>query len=244
LSSPVPEQQQPSAPRSGYARPSLDAKARVSHAHGKLPLQFEANQGQTDTTVDFVSRGSDSTLFLTSARAVLVLRKRLTDDTPSVAARTKGAPKSTQLQQTHVLGKRVRYASNLPWMTVIGIVGHVKSAMFRDDNVGRFQAYMPLTQQTNAPMRMLGIRTDRDPRTFFQTIRGLVHASEPAAVVTPTTAEAEYDSVLSEPRFQALPAVRAREGNPEGARRRGGTNVPPSRLPLPGTVSEPKAPCK
>jgi putative ABC transport system permease protein len=86
-------------------------------------------------------------------------------------------------------------------MTVIGIVGHVKGALFRDDTVGRFQAYMPLTQQTNVPMRMVGIRTDRNPSTFFQSIRGLVHAAEPAAVVTPTTAEAEYDAVLSEPRF-------------------------------------------
>jgi uncharacterized protein (TIGR03437 family) len=39
--------------------------------YGKLPLSFEANQGQTDACVQFLSRGRDRTLFLTSTEAVL-----------------------------------------------------------------------------------------------------------------------------------------------------------------------------
>ena len=39
-----------------------------------LPLSFEANQGQTDSRVNFLSRGSEYTLFLTSEEAVLQLR--------------------------------------------------------------------------------------------------------------------------------------------------------------------------
>lgn len=41
---------------------------------GSLPLSFEANQGQTDPTVKFLSRGDGYTLFLTSDSAVFSLR--------------------------------------------------------------------------------------------------------------------------------------------------------------------------
>src|SRR5688500_2570300 len=40
-------------------------EARASAAYGQLPLSFEANQGQMDDQVDFVSRGRGHTLFLT-----------------------------------------------------------------------------------------------------------------------------------------------------------------------------------
>src|SRR6266513_5534242 len=48
----------------------------VSEAYGKLPLSFEANRGQTDAQVKFLSRGPGHTLFLTSTGAVLVLTTR------------------------------------------------------------------------------------------------------------------------------------------------------------------------
>ena len=51
------------------------AKPRVVAAYGKLPLSFEANQGQTDKQVKFLSRGRGYTLFLTPTEAVLSLRK-------------------------------------------------------------------------------------------------------------------------------------------------------------------------
>ncbi|MBI3989214.1 MAG: hypothetical protein HY347_06315 [candidate division NC10 bacterium] len=50
-------------------------KVRVEEAYGKLPLHFEANQGQTDTQVNFLSRGSGYTLFLTPIEAVLALKQ-------------------------------------------------------------------------------------------------------------------------------------------------------------------------
>ncbi len=52
-------------------------QVRVSAAYNSLPLSFEANRGQTDPQVKFVSRGSGYTLFLTSrAEAILALRKQ------------------------------------------------------------------------------------------------------------------------------------------------------------------------
>jgi hypothetical protein len=49
--------------------------AGVTASYLKLPLAFEANQGQTDQQVKFLSRGRGYTLFLTSEEAVLTLQK-------------------------------------------------------------------------------------------------------------------------------------------------------------------------
>ncbi len=46
----------------------------MAEAYGRLPLSFEANEGQVDKTVKFLSRGQGYTLFLTPAEAVLSLR--------------------------------------------------------------------------------------------------------------------------------------------------------------------------
>src|SRR5437016_1223108 len=58
------------------AKPDAANQARLDQAYGKLPLQFEANRGQTDASVKFLSRGRGYTLFLTSTEAVMVLTKR------------------------------------------------------------------------------------------------------------------------------------------------------------------------
>ncbi len=50
-------------------------RPQIVGTYGKLPLSFEANQGQTDRQVKFLSRGSGYALFLTSNEAVLSLRK-------------------------------------------------------------------------------------------------------------------------------------------------------------------------
>jgi hypothetical protein len=44
---------------------------RPAEAYGRLPLSFEANDGQTDRRVRFVSHSGRQTLFLTSTEAVL-----------------------------------------------------------------------------------------------------------------------------------------------------------------------------
>jgi hypothetical protein len=55
--------------------PDAASRSRLVAAYGKLPLSFEANQGQTDAQVRFLSRGSGYTLFLTGHEAVLALQK-------------------------------------------------------------------------------------------------------------------------------------------------------------------------
>lgn len=50
-------------------------KARILQNLLQSPMNFEANEGQTDSRAKFLSRGSGYTLFLTSSEAVLVLNK-------------------------------------------------------------------------------------------------------------------------------------------------------------------------
>src|SRR6266566_4456761 len=49
---------------------------RLAENYGKVSLSFEANRGQTDPRVKFLSRGSGYTLFLTGDEAVLSLRSQ------------------------------------------------------------------------------------------------------------------------------------------------------------------------
>jgi len=55
---------------------SRDAAARRPAVYGKLPLVFEANRGQTDSRVKFLSRGNGYTLFLTATETVLAFAGR------------------------------------------------------------------------------------------------------------------------------------------------------------------------
>ena len=74
--------------------PDLVAHAQVRERYGNLPLSFEANHGQSDSKVKFLSRGSGYSLFLTSNEAVLVLRQSEADENrkaPRAARATVGA---------------------------------------------------------------------------------------------------------------------------------------------------------
>jgi len=55
----------------------------IKKAYGKLPLSFEANQGQFESQVQFVSRGAGNTTFLTSTDAVLRLDDTQRSESPS-----------------------------------------------------------------------------------------------------------------------------------------------------------------
>jgi hypothetical protein len=57
------------------AQTDTAAQVRVSQTYGRLPLSFEANQGQTDAQVRFLARGPGYTVYLTSTEAVLALRQ-------------------------------------------------------------------------------------------------------------------------------------------------------------------------
>src|SRR5215207_2039581 len=60
----------PDAPRESAAA----TEARAREAYGKLGLSFEANHGQTDERVRFITRAGGATVFLTQTEAVFLLR--------------------------------------------------------------------------------------------------------------------------------------------------------------------------
>ena len=64
------------------AAPPLPSMANVQASYGHLPLSFEANQGQVDPHVQFLTSGRGHQLFLTPSEAVLVLR---TDEAKGMA---------------------------------------------------------------------------------------------------------------------------------------------------------------
>jgi hypothetical protein len=76
LVTPLALRRRPSAsPSEGTtaARPA-HAEQSAREAFGRVPLGFEANRGQTESTVDFIARGAGYALFLKPSEAVFVLR--------------------------------------------------------------------------------------------------------------------------------------------------------------------------
>ena len=61
-------------------------QSRWSETYGKLPLSFEANQGQFDSRVKFASRTPGQTIYLTSTEAILCLytRTEVADDKQAI----------------------------------------------------------------------------------------------------------------------------------------------------------------
>ncbi|HJU41395.1 MAG TPA: SBBP repeat-containing protein [Vicinamibacterales bacterium] len=105
----------------GIERP-VSTTASISERYGKLPLSFEANAGQTDAKVDFISRGHGYTLFLTSGAAVLAL--------PSAVLRMQFAgadTASTAVGQNELPGKVNYFIGNdeRKWRTNVPTFGKV-----------------------------------------------------------------------------------------------------------------------
>ena len=84
-------------------RPSHAEQARALGAYGNLPLGFEANQGQTDSRVRFLSRGGGYSLFLTPSEAVLALQAGQTRKPEGKANGTKPAIQSRKFAAPAVL---------------------------------------------------------------------------------------------------------------------------------------------
>ena len=62
-------------PRSAAPRPVFPksaTSAAVAELHGRLPLHFEPNRGQTDARVQYLSRGDGMNIYLTGTEAVFV----------------------------------------------------------------------------------------------------------------------------------------------------------------------------
>ena len=85
-------------------------KARGKKSYGQLPLRFEANQGQTDARVKFVSRNSGYNLFLTSDESVLTFQRGNGQARPneSAAASSLSAQRSSFALRMKLAGANTR----------------------------------------------------------------------------------------------------------------------------------------
>jgi hypothetical protein len=80
-SGPIPAKTPAAGVASAFSLPesmksSRAALPQILEGYGGLPLNFEANQGQSDPSVKFISRGNGYSVYLTSTEAVLVLSSR------------------------------------------------------------------------------------------------------------------------------------------------------------------------
>jgi Beta-propeller repeat/HYDIN/CFA65/VesB-like, Ig-like domain len=109
-------------------------QARIVAAYGRVPLAFEANRGQTDPRVRFLSRGPGYALFLGSGEAVLSLRARRGPDQRSQASLGNGLnepirnPKS---QFAHLRAARANRAATEPAVLRTRLVGANPAARAR-----------------------------------------------------------------------------------------------------------------
>ena len=101
-------------------------------AYGRLPLSFEANQGQADERVKFLSSGQGYTLFLTPSEALLALRRTQTKN-ESVEAEGIGIkllgtnPRSEIAGAGELSGKVSYFIGNDPRKWLTGVPTYAKA---------------------------------------------------------------------------------------------------------------------
>ena len=107
LSQPAPAASLPTPSANGA--PQADAQARGNY--GKLPISFEANRGQTDAEVRYLSRSAGFSLFLTPTEAVLSLKASAEEnsDTAVVRLSLEGGNRNPAMQAIDQQASKTNY---------------------------------------------------------------------------------------------------------------------------------------
>ncbi|HEU4786589.1 MAG TPA: hypothetical protein VFS57_04250, partial [Gemmatimonadaceae bacterium] len=107
------------------ARSLSNARGReVVERYAKFPLHFEPNQGQTDSQVQFLSRGNGYALFLTRTESVLTLRSsdavvRMKLLGANTAARATGLDEQTGKSNYFIGNDPAKWRTNVPNYTKV-----------------------------------------------------------------------------------------------------------------------------
>ena len=96
-------------PLSGQTSDSAKIAA-ASNGFVNLPLSFEANQGQADPRVRFVSRGNGYSLFLTDSAAVLTLTRREANSQLKLDTSRTAEPQGTDVLRMEFAGRTQKSA--------------------------------------------------------------------------------------------------------------------------------------
>ena len=96
------------------------SKAQWAQLYAALPLSFEANHGQTDPSVNFLSRGKGYALFLTGREAVLTLRKSSVAGAHPPALSKLGQPATDDGQKANDAVLRMQLVGGNPTAKVAG----------------------------------------------------------------------------------------------------------------------------
>ncbi|HEX7181854.1 MAG TPA: ABC transporter permease [Thermoanaerobaculia bacterium] len=99
------------------------------------------------------------------------------------------------------IGKRLRwmYARDLPWMTVVGVVG---DARYRAVEALREDVYVPFLQDPHWSMDVV-LRTRSDPREVEAAVRAAVRKAAPELpMLEPTTMERAVADAIARPRLR------------------------------------------
>src|SRR5262245_61791400 len=80
------------------AKQNIDraTRSRIEQTYGKLPIRFEANEGQIDARVKFMARGAGYSIFLTGDETVLQLRKGKSGDVGAEEGEKRMADRSVE----------------------------------------------------------------------------------------------------------------------------------------------------
>lgn len=104
------------------AKTTAAERRRFLDAYAKLPLRFEANQGQTSARVRFLSRSEGYTLFLTPTEAVLLLSEPKGNSKGVVGMEWLGSKKDAALEGVNELpGKSNYFIGNDPKQWHVGV---------------------------------------------------------------------------------------------------------------------------
>jgi hypothetical protein len=120
--------------------PDSATRSQLKENYAALPLLFEANQGQTDQRVKFLSRGSGYNLFLTQSEVVLSLADPAHDSSPK--PNSASSPEKAGPERLTALALRFAGAKKSPFV-LGGELAQAKSNYFLGNDPAQWRRGVP-----------------------------------------------------------------------------------------------------